>query len=71
MTNFKTNIEGKDFVFEYLLSKDEVAYLVTAEGKSFEMEIDSNDQWKIVSKVPYALLKLESKFDMAIEAANL
>ncbi len=70
MRNFKTNIEGKDFVFEYLFSKDDVAYLVTSGGKSFEMEIDDNGLWKIVSRVPYNLLRLESKFDMAIEAAN-
>jgi hypothetical protein len=68
LKRFKKTIEGREFTFEYLPLKDssENAYLVSCEGKSFEMEMDARKHWKIVTMVTRDLLKLESQLGRAI-----
>jgi hypothetical protein len=68
MKKFKRTIEGRDFIFEYLPIKQakEFAYLVSSEGKTFEMEMDERKHWKIVTKVTRDLLRLEADLGRAI-----
>ena len=68
MNRFQRTITGRDFTFEYLPIKgsDEFAYLVSTEGKSFEMELDERKHWKIVTRVTRDLLHLESQLGRVI-----
>jgi hypothetical protein len=70
MANFKKTIDGREFIFEYLLdkSKNIIAYLGHL---TFEMETDFNANWKITSHmVPRFIKKYEDELSKAIDSFN-